>query len=824
MGVTIPITPCPMSTTDKEAVLRCTRIICQRNGPESPTPGQATFKEIHEAVREFVRPIKAGTLRSVIHALIEEGAVALFREKKHTYRPIALDRVTLGDLLREAEKRIDSTVRRMAGRRATVAGSREVEAVSQRQWERMRAALRKLARSRHPELSLNDAMAQPASDLFHWSPDAGPGGEGDWHRLVRAMEAASKPSTRSDDVSAIRTLADLSATHGWIARSERHDPNYTPVPAAWAKIQDTWRKVMRQAGYSRAASISLLLLTAVAELFGGDVTPGDLSPDDWARVRSWVEEQMLDRDWPTSARSQLRKGFQALREAEIVDAEEWKAYYHREKRSRCAISRAHRIRISKAYGREHRSSVTPEDRLTAIQGLPGSLAGLKDTESPYGLHQLLEHFTRKGTLLGNDIPARAAYPNEEHRSIRPSTRAAWAEATVLGNLEMIGYVVGWLAKEKKVDWTTSDIRELVTPETLNWIFRKATEGAISEDRGGRILALLARIASPYLEAVAKREGDQKLEQDFAHASRLASSPSGAENGNGSRLVSLAGRLRDEAHGLDPQVQRRRQKAQAVERLYQRATGQESAYVGMWTIFRSARRELLDRLGLAKSLELSDVSPEYILEEAGKLLRDLVYCQDQLMVPLRARSSTLITLGMRNPDMSAYYPAAVFKVVANGDMEVRYSTPDGAGPYDVHLWHAYIQPRGVRELELARRGEDTDAVYVAFGREKHQVSRNADGEEMLTGRRAHFVGAIRRVLEAARLGGMDLDPQSLIDAGVATTHPFRHAVATWLCAEGRIEEAAMLLHHSDLGMIRKVYSGRTAAAGGEVIMSSMGDDE
>ena len=512
-----------MSTTDKEAVLRCTRIICQRNGPESPTPGQATFKEIHEAVRELVRPMKPGTLRSIIRALIQQGAVAPSRQKKRTYRAIALDRVTLEDLLREAEKQIDSTVRGTAERRATVAGSPEVEAISQRKWERIRTALRKLARSRHPELSLKEAMAQPASDLFHWSPDEGPGGEGDWRRLTRAMERASKPSTRSDDVSAIHTLADLSASHGWI--------------------------------------------------------------------------------------------------------------------------------------------------------------------------------------------------------------------------------------------------------------------------------------------------------------RIASSPSGAENGNGSRLGSPAGRLRDEAHGLDPQIQGRRQVAQAVERLYQKATGQESAYVGMWTIFRSARRELLDRLGLAKSSELSDVSPEYIWKEAGKLLRDLVYYQDQLMVPLRALTSTLITMGMRDPDMGAYYPAGVFKVVANGDMEVRYSTPEGAGPYDLHLWHAYSQPGGVRELELARRGEATDAVYVAFGHEKLQVSRNADGEKMLTGRRHLFVWAVRRVLEAARLGGMELDPQFLIDEGVATTHPCRHAVATWLCAEGRLEEAAMLLRHSNLNMIRKVYSGpTTAVAGGEVIMSSMGEDE
>jgi integrase len=808
----------------EEDILRRIRIVCQRNGPETSSPGQATFEQIHQDIREFVRPLKAGTLRSIIHQMIEEGILARFRSKKHTYRPVALDRVSLADLLTEARTQIDPTHRRAAGRRATVGGSREVQTISQRQWERMRSALRKLARSRHPQLSLEEAMAQPASDLCHWAPDAGPGGEGDWQRLVAAMERASKPSTRSDDVSAIRTLADLSATHGWIARSERHDPDYTPVPAAWAEVQDSWRIVMREAGYSRAASISLLLLTAVAELLGDHVIPRELTPDDWDRVRCWVEDEMLDRGWPTSGRSQLRMGFQALRAAGLVNAHEWKAYYHREQRARNLIARQDRIRISKAYGREHRGEVPPRARLTAIAGLPNSLSGLKGAESPYGLHQLLEHFTRRGTHLGEDIPARAAYPNEEHRSIRPSTRTAWAEATVFGNLEMIGYVVGWLNKERDVDWTTSDLRQLVTPETLNWIFSQASGGKISEDRARRILVLLARIASPYLETIATNQGDEEMAREFAHASQLANSPSGAQNGDGSRLVSLASRLREEAYGDDPQIRKRRRKAQAVERAYQFATGESSAYEGMWKIFRFARREFLDRVGVAESSELGSLPTRSIWQEAGKLLRDLVYVQDQLMVPLRARSSTLITMRMRNPDMSAHYPAQIFKVAGNGEMDVRYSTPDGAGPYDVHLWHAYSRTGGVRAMELARREEDTDAVYVAFGRETLQVSRGANGEQMLAGRRDHFVGAVRRVLEAARLGGLDLDPQFLIDEGVATTHQFRHAAATWLCGEGRVEEAALLLHHSNLDMVQRIYSGRTAAAGSEVIMRSLGTDE
>ena len=63
--------------------------------------------------------------------------------------------------------------------------------------------------------------------------------------------------------------------------------------------------------------------------------------------------------------------------------------------------------------------------------------------------------------------------------------------------------------------------------------------------------------------------------------------------------------------------------------------------------------------------------------------------------------------------------------------------------------------------------------------------------------------------------MEPDPQPLVDASLATTHQFRPAAATWLCAEGR--EAAMLLYDAHLDLIRKTYFGRAAAPGGEVIL-------
>ena len=813
-----------MSESLKEQVLRRIRTICQANGPESLHPGRASFSEIHEDVREFVRPMKGGTLRSIIKDLIKEGTMNRFREKGHTYRPVALDRVTFGDLLNEAKKQIDPSASKSAGRRATVDGSREVETISLRQWERIRAALRKVTRSRHPKLSRREAMAQPASDLFHWAPDEGPGGAGDWHRLVRAMEQASQPSTRSDDVSAIRILADLSASHGWIPRSDRHDPTYSPVPASWAPIQESWRTLIYAAGLSRAASISMLLLTAVSELFGDAVEPSGITPDQWTRVRAWVEEEMLDRDWHTSARSQLRRGFQVLREAGTVEACEWEAYYHRGKRARTLITRKHRMRIAQAYGRQHREMVKRADRLAAIDALPASLDGLKKHDSPFGLHQALEHFTRKGFRLGRDIPARGVYPNEQHRQSRPSTWVAWTEATVYGNLEMIGYVLGWMATEEGVDWATSDLSHLGSPDTVSWVFEQTVSGAISEDRGGRILALLARIASPYLEAVATKLGDSEMADGFAKASKLASSTHGFEDKNGSRHVSLARQLKEGTTHENEQIEKARAKARKVEKAYRRETGEGSAYKGMWKIFRHARREFLDRVGAVSSAELSALEPSSLRARAGQLLRDLVYFQDQLMVPLRAQSSRLMTLDMRDPDMSALYPPEIFKVRKNGSMEARYASPSRSGPYDVDLWHAYVRPGGVRELELERRGEQTDAVYVAFGRETHEMGRDANGSLMLVGRRDHLCGAVKRVLEASRLGGLEIDPQALIAEGVAATHQFRHAVATWLCAKGKIQEAAMLLHHASMDMVARVYAAQTAADGNVVMIGAMDDDE
>lgn len=805
-----------------DTILKAARIACHSQGPESPHPGRARFEQIDAVLRDLGIRQKAGTLRKHLKNLIAEGKMAYFHGQGHEYRPVDLDIISLGSLLVQAERHVSSGLQKTAGRRATVDGSRQLEKLSRRQFERISAAARKLARHLHPDLPLEAALCQEAGALFVWTPEDGPGGQGDWGPLIREMERASAASTRRDDVGAIRTLADLAATHGWISRSPRHDPDYQPVPAAWAETQQAWRAAIYEAGISRAASISLLLMSIIAERLGTDRDPALLSPKEWATIRELTEERMLALGLHTSGRSQLRRGFEALRAAGLVNAEAWKAYHVRTKRRATILPRQARLGLMAAYGRENRPAVDHQDRMKALSKLPDSMSGLRNPEDLYGLHRMLEHFTRPSEELGDDLPPRDIYPRETLRQVRPSTKVAWKERSLGGNLEMLGVLFGWMAKHRGTDWAASDLRELGDPEHVRAFYTFIQKGGLSSDRGKRVLSLWARVASPYLEAVAVRSGDLEFADRCAEASALASSERGVVRPDGSRDSSFVRRLQQSAKATD-KVRKQKAKARRVEAAYTTAVGSPSAYEAMWRIFHFARTAFLKDLGVETSEALLALEPHRVWDVGGQTLRDLVYFQDQLMVPLRSATSSLITVHMRpwtpHGPITGEFPAETLKVERNGDMSVTYTGPPGSpsGPYDRALLELYQGPKGVRELELRARKVLTEAVYVPFGAEEFVEERGTDSTVLWTVGNSHFVQAVRRVHAQAVLGGLDYDPQFLIAEGVATTHPFRHALATWFCSQGRIEDAALLLHHSGLDMIRAVYSARTASDAASAIL-------
>src|SRR5690606_8824436 len=102
----------------------------------------------------------------------EEGGNGRMR----VFRATGVDRVTLADLMREAEAAVDPRERGRRGRR----GDRRVETISRSQYDRMRTVARHVAFYLNPKLRGDEEAAFTAvgSEYLQWDPAEGPAG--DW--------------------------------------------------------------------------------------------------------------------------------------------------------------------------------------------------------------------------------------------------------------------------------------------------------------------------------------------------------------------------------------------------------------------------------------------------------------------------------------------------------------------------------------------------------------------------------------------------------------------------------------------------------------------
>ena len=122
------------------------------------------------------------------------------------------------------------------------------------------------------------------------------------------------------------------------------------------------------------------------------------------------------------------------------------------------------------------------------------------------------------------LPLRAVYPRRPIRASSPRADVAWRKGTIEIALQRLLYFAGWLAENQGVDWSASDLRALV-----DWKYVTAYRHAVFAGRATtessflRLVGQRARIASPYLEAIALKNGDEPLADSMAEVSaRLAS--------------------------------------------------------------------------------------------------------------------------------------------------------------------------------------------------------------------------------------------------------------------------------------------------------------
>lgn len=795
MGGSNPFTP--MHIDVAEFVSRQARKLTH----EKPN-GRWRLPELEAAVRRAGLDRGLRVTQKPMRDLLKAGDVVRFRAGNRTEYTTPVHRVSLADLRDFAEQHVGAGGGGVGARPKD--GPRRVESVTESNMTNIRAMCGKVAafvdRTRDPEDVLDDITGHH----FVWDE------EEDWSSFLRLVRAAVDASDVTDEtgyryVGAARKLLDLAATHGWIARTPRHDADYEPVPAAWSDLFNDWRDELAGEGLSRVRSSLMMLLEACSRL-GEHPASGD-----WRTVIEHLEDWFRARNVLSRERTCVRRTYRALCENDAVSGPVWDGHA-RQRENGVALLRHSAVRwVARRYGagpdgnREGiRAALSEED--FPWEGWEAYEEGL--ASGAYGLRRALLTFTASaGEARILKLPNRATFPRVRIRGTTHRSEKPWRVVTATRNLWALLHVAGWMADERDVDWSTRDLRTLLDMDHLEAYLRKAYA---DEDFTTRYAALrrvgtLARLASPHLEKVAMDEGNHELADRMQHVSAKLSS-SVAVDGEPSWSTILQQDL-DEVDSAKSQ----RRKARRIEEVWtdQKAAA-DYAYQQLRRVLERSLRNFAEEHG-----ELSDqvaliregrVGRDRFDREWARRVRDLLYWQDQLVVPLRASTSRRLNTEDRkhSRDFRRVYArigAGKMKAPGNDEFEPNYT--DGGDGYCRELYRLYVMKGGARErLRTTPAGQlkDVDAFYV------FDVTRSS--RERMTG--AAFRNLVKRVVREAEeaLGRVTLD--ELEDAHALGTHFFRHAFGTFMARNGRMEVAALYLHHANLDMLREVYSATHAA--------------
>lgn len=796
MGGPNPLSP--MQNHIAELVSRHARKLTH----EKPN-GRWRLPELEEAVRQAGLERGLRVSQKPMSKLLQAGEVVRFRAGNRTEYTTPVHRISLADLRDLAAEHVGEGSGRVGA--LPKDGPRRVESITESNLRNIRAMCGKVAayvdRSRDPE----DVLQEITGHHFIWDEE-----EGDWTSFLRLVRKAVDASDVSEEtghryVGAARKLLHLAATHGWIARTPRHEDDYEPVPAAWADLFNEWREELTGEGLARVRGSLMMLFEACSRL---DEHPAD---GDWEAVIEHVEDWFRATDVPSRERTYVRRTYRSLCESGIVSGPEWDGHARQREAGVTLVPRSAVRWVARRYGagpdgsREGISAAITEERFP-WEGWEAYEDGL--ISGPYGLRRALLFFTASAgdaRMLG--LTTRATFPRTRIRGTTYRSKQAWRVATVKRNLSSLLHFAGWMEEERGVDWSVSDLRTLLDMEHLEAYLRKAyaSDGFTTRYATLRRVGILARLASPYLEKVALDEGDHELADRMQHVSaRLSSSV--AVDGEASWATILKQDL-DEVDSATSQ----QQKARRIEEEW---TGDKSAadfaYQQLCRVLDTSLGDFADEYGelsqQVEAVERGRGGNGRFDREWARRVRDLLYWQDQLIVPLRVSTSRRLNVQDRkhSRDFRRIYArigAGKMKAPGNGDFDPNYT--NGGDGYCRELYRLYVMEGGARQLlRTTDSGQlkEVDAFYV------FDVERSS--RERMTG--AAFRNLVKRVVRAAEdaLGGVTLE--ELEDANALGTHFFRHAFGTFMARNGRLEVAALYLHHADLDMLRRVYSAASAA--------------
>lgn len=742
--------------------------------------------------------------RHPFHPLVENGEVVVFEAGNQTEytAPIA---TSLADLLRRAADCVDPSLRNQPGSTAMDA-ARSIEKINSKLFTRINTVCNHVARykAESEDTDLTQALERVGSEYFTWDPSAGRGGQGDWRKFLELVSAAvPNKRGRAQAVGSARRLLDLAATHKWIARSPRHSPGYEIIPASWAGTFSAWRGAIAGT-LSRPRSGLFSLLQALHDL---DLAPDTATQRDWASVIAYLEARFTETGWSPSRRTRVRSTYRALRKVGVLKGPDWNGNRPDSVPTYTLLPNSFVKAVAERYGREGNRDGVRE----ALAGQASPWAGGEAFESgllagPYGLRQwLLYHTALPLELSELNLPARGLFPRECIRRVSGKAGKGWSKGMIRHELAVLLYYAGWLKTERRADWTRDDLRILFDRENLDAFHSAVLSGAAcSKNRYARTIDTLSQMASPYLEAVALRMGDESLADQLAQVSARMSSPNGVDG-----EPSLRMQLRAELDTDGIRIARR--KARAIEEAWTKSrTLADTAFQQLERAGEHLICCLEDTSGpLADQIEAIRRGELQPSRRWAREVRDALYWHDQLNVPLRVRSSHLMDLGDRlhTEDFTHIrlsLPGWKTKSSgANDDFNPNYATPTSAA-YPRDLYRLYVMPGGAREIlctDGSARLHDLDAFYVP-ARRGGTVRNKRLGA---TG----FRGIVSRVVRRAERA-IGVAEEELRNAGVLGTHFFRHAFGTSMVMAGHLQVAALYLHHKDTKMLLAIYSAADAS--------------
>lgn len=786
--------------------------------------GRWELKELEARIREELGvEVELRPSRNPLRSLLASGQIVAFEGGRYTEytTPVeGMTRLTLLDLLRRAADEVD--LEHEASRGSQSADDRCVEALTESQFSHIKTACNRIGRHvsgdrRDRDEKFHPALMNIGSEHFVWDPNAGRRQMGDWKKLLDLVRTAAPSKSTSQYVGSVRRLMDLAATHGWIARTPVHDRHYAPVPVDWAPLYNRWREALR-------GEIDQLK-TGLMELFEACYRHDQKSPEDadWRKMIDRLEERFDANGVPSQRRTIVRRTYRAARAAGLLTGPEWDGRRYRNRKSVSLVPAGDRRAVADLYGQDG-----PQNGIrAALNGqlvpwpgdwstYPGLVGG------PYGLRKLLHYATVPSSKIEKlGVPDRGLYPGERIRDTGPKSHQGWARGTVHMRLEHLCHCAGWMAQEHNVDWSQEDLRTLLREDYLRG-YKSYLE---DECEGGtktiiKRFGTLARLASPYLESVAVKEGDEDLANRMAHLSKLISSPDSKVDGGRSWIA----RWRSQSKG--DRIEELRRVAKRVERTWSRSGRAAScAYIQLRRVL-GGRLELLeeDYGPLTSQVAAVQAGAERVRVDGrdfheldrswAKTVRDLVYWADQLIVPLRVDTSMRLDVSDRLENGGfTHLRARIHKDKRKPDSPVwfRPNYYRGDGGYPANLYQLYRMDGGARERLLTLRCgrvANADAFYVHDLQGQAKTARmSTDSFRRLTRRVVKKLLERRpEILSPGLETPITLEELTAPDH-VLATHMFRHAFARyWVREQNDLHTASAYLDHSDHKMLLDVYLG------------------